>query len=579
MSKLVYLCSRLGEELPYTVRDMERVLARLTPDNLMPRPPRVITGEGALIGILNPADTLSVAGESVCLGSLFGIGEDWWRPGAAVPDGSYALFRGDGESLELVSDIVASRTIWYVQTQNLFIAATSQRAIVSFLQSFEPNEAVYPWMLSSGTLGPVLSWDRRIRCLGPDARLRLNRRSWEADIDQAGTEVVPEDLPRTEHERRLRETLEGIFAYIDLDPRHWVLPLSGGCDSRAILLFLKARSKFRSVTWGLKSALLDRKSDAWVARELARHFGLAHEYYELDQSDTPVDQIFERFLVAGEGRVDHISGYMDGFTLWRWLFESGCQAILRGDQAFGRTSGDDDEAVRLATGLVLLSDYDNIRQTDISAACTESVAPFLARQSGESLQQWNDRLFQTFRHPTILAALNDLKCSYVEIANPLLSRHAVHWMRRVPDHIRANKGLFRDIVLCASPPISFAERAATKHAGDILRQESVIGHIIEYLSAHDGTALCNGTIQAYIDAQLAHDVRTASNAATKSNHLKDFAKGMLSVGVIKMLKRLVGRRRKSVPRNLDVYRLAFRAYIICRMRVLLDQDARVLGRH
>jgi len=291
-----------------------------------------------------------------------------------------------------------------------------------------------------------------------------------------------------------------------------------------------------------------------------------------------VERIFERYLVAGEGRVDHISGYMDGFALWKRLFETGCQGILRGDQAFGRATGVNDDVVRYETGLTCLADYENLRRAGLPAGCPQALPPFLVRQDGESRQQWNDRLFQTFRHPTILAALNDLKCAYVEIANPLLSLRVVQCMRRVPDRFRENKGLHREIVRRGSHSIAFAERAAINPAGDILRQEHVIGHIIGYLRAHGG-GLCGGAVLTYIEAGLARVVRRAAPAMKSPHRLKRFLKTVLPADMIAAVKHLVGGRGKSAPRHLDIYRLAYRAYIICRMGELLRRDADLLKRH
>ena len=142
MSKLVYICARNSEKLPFDEKDIEQLSIHLAPDNIRPRSPRIIKGDGILIGILNPMESLPIKGHSVCMGAFFGEEKSWWKPAGEVPDGTYALFRGDNSCIELVSDIVATRTIWYVKTDNIFIASTSQRAIVYFLQSFKPNHAV-----------------------------------------------------------------------------------------------------------------------------------------------------------------------------------------------------------------------------------------------------------------------------------------------------------------------------------------------------------------------------------------------------------------------------------------------------
>jgi len=80
--------------------------------------------------------------------------------------------------------MVASRTIWYVQTDDVFMASTSQRAIVYFLHEFQPDKTAFLWMLSSGTLGPDASWDSRVKRLGPNARLILDRSMWRLRVER-----------------------------------------------------------------------------------------------------------------------------------------------------------------------------------------------------------------------------------------------------------------------------------------------------------------------------------------------------------------------------------------------------------
>jgi hypothetical protein len=567
MSKLIYLCARKEVELPFKRSDIEIVFTRLTPDNLKPKAPRIIEGEGVLIGILNPADSLPSRNHSVCLGALFEHREDWWQPGAEVPDGSYALFRGDGETLELVSDIVCSRTIWYVQTEDLFIASTSQRAIVCFLQSYESREAVYPWMLSSGTLGPGLSWDRRIRCLGSDSRLTLDRRSWGVTIDQRPVVFAPEDLPLAVHEHRLREAMEETFARLDVDPARWVLPLSGGYDSRAILLMLKNRAGLKTVTWGLRSALKNKRSDAWVAQELARYYGVIHEYFETGVSEEPIGKIFDRFLVSGEGRTDHIAGYMDGLSMWKRLYESGCQGILRGDEAFGCRAVQSDQQVHCNMGLTVLSDFGNI---DMDAAALgfdpggQKRPEFLERRQSETREMWRDRVNAEFEIPSIFAALGDHKLSYVEIINPLLSRRIVETVRTLPDELRTGKALFMSIITRAVPDIKYAKYPAIEARGDILRRPEVAGAISNLLQESSGQG-----------SHFAVMSRYALNFMEDGKSVKQHGNRALPARILRWV-RTKSRLEKHRPPMMDSYQLGFRVYIILRMNEILSRDAEAL---
>src|SRR5690606_23618906 len=95
--------------------------------------------------------------ESICLG--FTSDKSWWEIQSArrVLEGSYSVFRNDSDFVELQTDAVASRTIWYYFDEHFLIASNSQLAILYYLGNFDFNNEVVPWMLASGIIGPSLS--------------------------------------------------------------------------------------------------------------------------------------------------------------------------------------------------------------------------------------------------------------------------------------------------------------------------------------------------------------------------------------------------------------------------------------
>jgi hypothetical protein len=568
MSKIICLSSKTGNKLPFTHHDIERVFSRLTPDNITPTAPLIIEDRGILVGIFNPVNSLPVKGCSVCLGAFFDRLENWWEPASKVPDGSYALFRADEQTLELVTDIVASRTIWYVQTQDLFIASTSQRAIVSFLQSFEANEATIPWMLSSGTLGPGFAWDRRINCLHGDSCLRLDRRSWKIKIIRTPVVYSPLKLPVQEHEQRLFKAMDKTFEYVDPHAGKWVLPLSGGFDSRAILLMMNNRSGLKSVTWGLKAALNNRQSDAWVARELAKRVGIEHEYLETDLADEPVEQIFKRFLMAGEGRIDHVSGYMDGFAIWKWLFEKGYQGIIRGDEAFGCRAVKNDQQVCRNMNLTILSDYENIKTVNLGFDIKNQKRPeTFEKNKNETRDQWRDRVNAEFEIPFMFAALSDLKLSYVEIVQPLLSRRIVEQVRLLPDELRTEKSLFKKLINRMTPKLEFAKYPAIGSRADILQDKPVVDLLCKRLRQFN-----NKPEYLRILSSLSLDKLERANKAGKKSH-----RGHTYERINRWLKKISGGNDHQ-PCMMDPYTLSFRVFVIAEMADILYRDAEVLKR-
>lgn len=564
MSKLIYLCARKGERLPFDSRDIQSISNRLIPDNIDGKPPVIIDGDGLLIGIINPTAQLPIKDYSVCSGVLFDNQNDWWRVGADVPDGSYALFRGNGKCLELVSDIVGTRAIWYVKTDDLFIASTSQRAIIFFLRSYQPNEIVYPWLLSSGTLGPGMAWDRRICSLGPDSRLVLDRTSWKYRIATREPVYEQQDITRKEHEIRLRNAIETTFEFFDVEFDKWVLPLSGGYDSRMIFMMLKDRPGLRTVTWGHSAALEDSGSDAWVAKELAGRYGIPHQYLETDLSLEPVECIFNRFLKAGEGRIDHISGYMDGLAIWRDLFESGCQGAIRGDEAFGCAPVRQDGQVYINMNMTLLTDFRNLGTVvgDL-VGITQKFPTSLERKQGESREAWRDRVNVQFEIPYLFSALNDIKLSYIEIIHPLLSRRIVEYIRQVPDKLRTGKSLFKSIVNDVEPYITYAKHPAIESRGNILRNTDVASAIYNRLE-------CCRESGEYIPILAAHAMRLMDGEESKGNYktIKN------NKWLVRAARRLLGNHDKRL--DMDPYCFAFRVYIIAEMSKLLAQDANSL---
>ena len=487
-----------------------------------------------------------------------------------MPDGSYALFRSDDRYIELLSDTCASRTIWYASTEKLFLASTSQRAIVYFLQSYKPDRQVYSWMLSSGGLGYGLSWDRRIRAVPGNTRIILDRLTWCLEQETRAIEFTPDDLSDQEHERQLREVMEDNFTHLKAEYANWDLLLSGGFDSRGILLMLKDHKDVNCVTWGLESALGDKRSDAGIAKQLADHYGLKFKYLATDHSGDPVRTrgLFDRLLVAGEGRTDKISGYADGLAIWKRLFESGIEGLIRGDIGFSPYSVRTPDEVTRSVGINSLADYTNLSWTSGSELAKQRLPEVLRQRSAESLSSWRDRLSYEFRCPVFWAALNEIKASYVEIMNPFLTRTFVQGTCRLPDHLRDNKRIFKNIVRSLSPNIPFADKSATASKTRILQVPEIVDTLLAELDQSSSRSLLSDQLIDYV-------IDNINIAGPATSMRRKRLPAFLKQWVPKKMQR-VAVKPKPVQ-GLDVNLLAFRAYIICRMQRLLSEDARALG--
>lgn len=564
MAKALLAFYRDGRSEVISRGEIENLAKRLTPDNINISNLHVRQSEGHLLFILNSGDGVIIKDFNTCLGLLFEEKPGWWQVGNTAPNGSYAIFRCNKEKIEIASDMVSSRSIWYYIDEDKFLVSTSQRAIIYLLKNFRFNHQVIPWMLSTGTLGPDLSWDERIRILKPDSILHLDKRSWQIKVSKEECQFAPAIRSHDEYKQELLQALKETFTSITVDYSRWQLPLSGGFDSRLILSLIHREPGVKCITWGLKSSLDMKYNDAAVARQLADHYKVAHQYYETDLSDEPVSKLFHRFLTCGEGRIDHISGYMDGFQIWKTLYDSGVTGVIRGDEGFGWSPVGSALDVRDSIGLMLLTDFMNLHLDPELGLREQRIPDYLKHNSDESLATWRDRLYHQFRIPVILAALNDLKCSYVEIANPLLSKRILRCVRMIPDELRTDKILFKEIVRSVTPDIDFARYPAVANPKDILKQQPVVKLLKDELEEQKSNHILSKELVSTVISQIV--IKDATQKVNRRS-FKDRAKKFVPFGLKKVIK-----KKLSKP-CVDFNILAFRLYIIGKMYQMLRDDA------
>lgn len=567
MAKNIWVCSR--NTFPLEIGNkLYEICNKLSPDNIVPEKAKVVVNGNVAFGIMNPKKTLLINGNSLLMGKIIGDETNWNIPLYEFPDGSYALFRDGKEYCEIVSDPVASRTIWYYFNEEIFIASTSQRAIILFIGEFQFNDNVIPWMLSNGIIGPSLSWDKRINCLPPDSSVILNKKLWSITTLNNPIVFNEQKTSNKNHQQKLLDSLNSTFKSLNLNYSDWVLPLSGGYDSRGILCLLKNTNTnlddLKAITWGLESSLNDKCNDAYIAHELAAQLNISHKYFHTDLSEEPVKQIIDRFLINGEGRIDNISGYMDGFIIWKTLFNNGVQGIIRGDEGFGWSNVSSPLNVRQSVSMGLCTDYLNLREYT-SQIPLQKIPKYLEQKDNESILDWRDRLYHEYRLPTLLAALSDLKLSYVEQVNPLLSKQILQQIRKLPGHLRTEKSLFKKIVVSLSPKIVFASQGANAKPSDILKQKQFAELLIQELSSKDSIELFPKELISTILKNI-----KKSETEKKDKAYSFSLKSSIKIFIPQFLKRAF---KNIVPSKtiIDYNILAFRIYIIIRMNKILKE--------
>jgi Asparagine synthase len=558
MAKAIYICTRSGNNLCNFEGKFNLLSENLGPKNFKPNSPYIKSEAGISIGIYNPPDVASIRNTSFYLGELTKQ-QDWEKINSSSPEGTFALFRSNNETVELVSDAVASRTIWYVLTEELFIASTSQRMIIPFLQNYKSNSEVYPWMISTGTLGPGLSWDNRIKFVRGDSKIILDRKAWTISDENQPCSFTQKIINKTEAKQRLSNTIKKSIVNLNLDYKKWSLPLSGGYDSRAILLLLQNQNKINTITWGLESSRVQKGNDAYIADSLSKYYETNHSFYSTDFTDEPLEEIFDRFIKNGEGRIDHISGYMDGFQIWKMLFEKNVKGVIRGDEGFGWTPVSSEKDVKRYIGINTLIDYDNTEKLT-SLYPGQKLPDYLSKQENETLEMWRDRLYHQFRIPTVLAALNDLKLTYVEIMSPLLSKSIIYELRNHKDAFRTDKVIFKEIVNQLSPKIEFARYSATMEAKNVLKNKEVVSYIKNYLKTTDQQIFKKEDIEFVLARMnVNNDFHKKTIKQKVKEKLPRNIKNLLSNNIIKS--------------NIDYNVVAFRLFIIFKMQNLLLNDA------
>lgn len=578
MSKAIFLCSRKPRFDERTSEQLLQICQTLVPDNLKTQPAHKISvNERLAYAVSMNNSAVHVTGSSLLLGYLYEEqGLSWPIPGDNYPDGNYALFRSNEALVEVVSDFSATRTIWYYYDNDLFLASTSQRAVILFLGSFFFDERVIPWTLSTGSLGPQFSWDRRLKRLQPDSSLQLDRMTWSLTLKQTHVAFVEEKRTKEEHRKLLSEAISQTIGTLGhLDFRRWVLQLSGGYDSRAILCLLKENvgvlENFKAVTWGLQASLDEDGNDAKVARELAGALGLQHDYYQTDISSEPIETILDRFILCSEGRIDHLAGYMDGMKIWRKLYESDLDGVIRGDEGFGWTKVTSELAVKRSLDCALCEDFENLKNVIADFKLSPQKLPEeFEKGEAESLDAWRDRLYHAYRIPSILAALSDIKFSYIEQINPLLSKTILKVVRSIPDALRTDKNLFKEFVVAIGPEIPFASKGANANPKNILKLEHTVALLKSEISTDYARRLFGAGFVKYILDGIKKD---GTKSKSKKQRLQEFLGLFLS--------RFIKNRRRQAPHlqlMVDGHVLAFRVYIILKMHQTLQLDSTKLHR-
>jgi hypothetical protein len=572
MSKIVYLCfnNRHLEKRLTSNKVFELLSDRLSPDNITPNPVKIIKDNGIGIAVVNPSESVKIKNTSVCVGALLKPCVRWYEPTSDVPDGNYALFRGNGHTIEVVTDVVASKTIWYYFDKDMFVASTSQRAIVMFLGSLSFNKSVIPWMISTGNMGYGNSWDNRINMLKGDSKLTLNRRIWQIDLDEKPVKIEPQDISMKEALPYVLSVYEDSFNRLDLPGCKWLMALSGGHDSRFVFLQLKDKLPLECVSWGVKDAIDDERNDVYIARKLAEYYGCNHYFRVVELKEELIDNSLNRLIMGGEGRTDNLNAYTDAFNSWKLFHEMDVGGIFRGDVGYNSRAVLNEEHARRMQKINTLKDYRDYYKLKKFGFEKQEIHPDLRKKDNESLKSYSMRLYQMYALPHAIAGWNDIVSPYVNVINPLISRNIVYAVRKLPESLLYLKKLHKAMVESISPDIAFAKISADEPLKKVLYNACFVRYISEQLKDNSNNAILDDKYLHMILRNL-----TTINFADSQNSKTIIFKYTSS------MKKLISVNTKQrmyahVKNKIDFNKIAWRSYIILRVYNLLMEDAHSL---
>lgn len=525
------------------------------------------------VAVVNPTVQGVVAQEGgTYLGGLFGLPSGWSRVGAAAPDGTYALARYDADTVELLTDVCATRAVWWTLTKDSLLASTSQRALVALLGDLELDPVAAAWLLSSGTLGPETAWDRRLKPLPPDSRLVLDRVAWRCDVRRTPAEFTAAPGGRQQQVARLREAIVATCGELDLDLSRWLLPLSGGLDSRVILAGISAHgSRPACITWTTKASMRHPFSDATIARRVARRFDADHHYEILAEPGQGVAWALDHFVAGGEGRTDEFAGYVDGCAMWGDLAQRGVCGVIRGDESAGERKRDaHDAGSRRGAGGIMAGDFAPGHVIRRLGLAPQQWPSWLERQQGESREAYCDRMSQQVYVPLVLGPLNAIKGRYVEMVNPLLSRRIIAVVRSLPDELRVYGRALHDVAASACPGIPYARFSSLPDAGEYASRPEFVETLVRELMAPAMSRVLSEEGVATLLAAM------AAKPAPESLRRRIFS--TLKSGSVLLPARTFDRLapRYDQPDPLGPTRIALRAAIASKSIALLEADAALL---
>lgn len=420
------------------------------------RAPLLQAGENWHACVFAPGPGTQLQETGALIGPPFKSPSKFFHVGGQTPTGSFGLVRLNDEFVEIPVAPITNYPIWYYHDTDRFAASTSQLLLIGLLGSWQPNQENANWVLRTLLPAPYTSWDRRIKLMTPDAVFRLNRNSWQSSISTKPFTLTPKQQTKVQAKAELAERLAVVFQEVDWGKANWLVPLSGGVDSRTSLMLAHryAKQNLKALTYGYAHYSGNKYGNQAVAKRVSNAANIPQDFViEQPNFGDPEGRI-RRFVRASDGRgftaLEHLEG---PDFLKRNSILGDCW--LRSDEVYGWAK------------MVDKADVETICHFDLlrKSALPEEIQPLLGgigipqqlqQNRGESLEDWRDRLYHTFRIPTHITFYVDLECNFFDVFNPHLHSPVVDWTRTQLASFRTDKSLFKDFAWDLGPKVPYA---------------------------------------------------------------------------------------------------------------------------
>ena len=366
----------------------------------------------------------------------------------------------------LLVDRTASNPIYFVQTRDYLLFAPEVKALtVSSLVDKAIDMEAFATFMAQGYLLSDQTLFRSVRRLRGGELLKVKNGTVARETYwRYSPGSISDGASETELERELGHLLNASAQKHLGEPGKTVIFLSGGVDSRGILGAALAQvhgdgRRLNTVSWGASQGTQD--SDVSVAASIARHLNTNHRFLQRKVSD--YHEYFKRvnYLIDGISDVPAFHPYEH--QLMVELRSAGYQRVLRGDEVFGLRSfsASSIEGASVIAYMQRLRGVHGletaIRPTQYKALCEASdsaIEKALAEARDLTPNQAKDFFYFAHRLQSYLQSGSYFRQVELDQRNVLLDDSILDFMAKVPDSLRIDKMLFREVVKHQYPDLA-----------------------------------------------------------------------------------------------------------------------------